>query len=193
MVRFAGPPLPDRTGNHGRSVDPAGKGVRVRDAAGRFVGAAGPARRISGKSAARKPKADWREVFLARLQESSNITLACHLARVDTGTAYRERRKKPGFDAAWNAALLIGYELLESETLARLRKGELKTDERKYDIPNALRLLKAHAEAAAAERARQEDLDEQDVLDSIDAMIDSMRERAAANAAIIAEAADDAG
>jgi hypothetical protein len=35
----------------------------------------------------------------------------------------------------------------------------------------------------AHERAAQDDRSEQEVLDSIDAMIDSMRERAAANAA----------
>ncbi len=40
-----------------------------------------------------------------------------------------------------------------------------------------------HRQSVAHERAAQDDRSEQEVLDSIDAMIDSMRERAAANAA----------
>lgn len=44
----------------------------------------------------------------------------------------------------------------------------------------------------ASERARREDLDEQDVLESIDRMIGQMRERAAANTALLAEDTDDA-
>lgn len=85
-----------------------------------------------------------------------------------------------------------GYDLLELETLFRLRNGKVRGEDRKHDIANAIRLLKAHSETMASERARREDLDEQDVLESIDRMIDQMRERAAANTALLAEDTDDA-
>ena len=72
--------------------------------------------------------------------------------------------------------------------LHRLRTGE---SDRKYDNATAIRLLAAHRETIARERARRDNRDEQAVLDSIDAMIDQMRERAAANAALLAEEGDD--
>jgi hypothetical protein len=56
----------------------------------------------------------------------------------------------------------------------------------KFDIANAIRLLAAHKVAIAQERAQQDDGDEQAVFDSIDAMIDQMRERSIANAATLA-------
>ena len=166
-----------------------------RDAKGRFVAAHGarPKRRAANRKTARKgPPRNWRDLFLAKLAETSNITVACKAARIDTSQAYKERRDKPDVRTAWRGALLEGYENLELETLCRLRHGELRNDERKFDIANALRLLKVHAEEVARERARREDRDEQDVLDSLDRMIESMRERAAANAAIPAEPDDDA-
>lgn len=141
-----------------------------------------------------KPKRGkhWREHFLAALSATSNISAACAAAIVDRSDAYKARNSEPTFAAAWRSALLEGYEALELETLCRLREGELRSDERKFDIANALRLLKAHSEAVAAERARREDLDEQDVLDSLDRMIESMRERAAGHSGIVTGNDDDA-
>ena len=134
----------------------------------------------------------WRALFLAELAASSNVTAACLAAGVSSARAYNARREEPDFAVAWRNALFEGYELLELETLFRLRNGEARSEERKHDIANAIRLLKAHSETMASERARREDLDEHDVLDSIDRMIDQMRERAAANTAVLSEDTDDA-
>ena len=66
------------------------------------------------------------------------------------------------------------------ETLAFLRGGEAA---RKFDVTGAIRLLTMHREFMATERAAADNRSEQDVLDAIDATIDEMRERQAANAA----------
>ena len=184
--------------------EPADEGVCARptprrDAAGRFVAADGTSRArkrrgpAGGKKARTKPPKDWKHRFLARLAETSNVSAASDFAGIDSSLAYKTRRNEPSFNASWRGALLEGYENLELETLCRLREGELRSDERKFDIANALRLLKAHAEAVAAERARREDRDEEDILESLDRKIEAMRERAAANAAAAAELEDDAG
>jgi hypothetical protein len=191
-------------------IDPAGDAARVpavarlRDSRGRFVAAAGASKRSLKPK--RKPKATarakaarakrgkaWREGFLATLAETSNVTAACTAAGIDSSDAYKLRRSDSGFRAAWRGALLEGYDNLELETLGRLREGELRSDERKFDIANALRLLKAHAEAVAAERARREDCDEQDLLESLDRKIEAMRRRAAAGVAMLAESDGEPG
>ena len=188
-------------------IDPAGDAARVpavarlRDSRGRFVAAAGASKRSLKPK--RKPKATararakrgkaWRDRFLATLAETSNVTAACTAAGIDSSDAYKLRRSDSGFRAAWRGALLEGYDNLELETLGRLREGELRSDERKFDIANALRLLKAHAEAVAAERARREDCDEQDLLESLDRKIEAMRRRAAAGVAMLAESDGEPG
>jgi hypothetical protein len=125
----------------------------------------------------------WRVYFLAALAETSNVTAACAASGASPSRAYKVRREDPAFAAAWRNALYEGYENLELEVLHRLRTGE---SDRKYDNASAIRLLAAHRETIARERARRDNRDEQAVLDSIDAMIDEMRERAAANAALLA-------
>lgn len=188
-------------------IDPAGDAARVpavarlRDSRGRFVAAAGASKRslkpkrkpkATARARAKRSKA-WRDRFLATLAETSNVTAACTAAGIASSDAYKLRRNDSGFQAAWRSALLEGYDNLELETLGRLREGELRSDERKFDIANALRLLKAHAEAVAAERARREDCDEQDLLDSLDRKIEAMRRRAAAGVAMLAESDGEPG
>jgi hypothetical protein len=192
-------------------IDPPGGAARVarvqplRDARGRFFSASGQTPKARLAAQKRKEKAEdpatkakpkrgkhWREQFLAALSETSNISAACTAAAVDRRDAYKARNSEPAFAAAWRAALLEGYEALELETLCRLREGELRSDDRKFDIANALRLLKAHAEAVAAERARREDRDEEDILESLDRKIEAMRQRAAANGATPTSADVDA-
>ena len=171
----------------------------LRDVRGRFFSASGQPRKsgladrkrketakLTANKAKPKRGKHWRDHFLSALSATSNISAACAAAIVDRSDAYKARNSEPAFAAAWRSALLEGYEALELETLCRLREGELRSDERRFDIANALRLLKAHSEAVASERARREDRDEQDVLDSLDRMIESMRERAASNAAFVA-------
>lgn len=141
----------------------------------------------------REPKAEgeggplpknWRAQFLAALAETSNVTAACGACKATPSRAYKARREEPAFARAWRDALYEGYENLEMEVLHRLRNGDA---ERKHDNANAIRLLAAHRETIARERARRDNRDEQAVLDSIDAMIDQMREQAAANAALLSE------
>lgn len=126
----------------------------------------------------------WRTYFLAALVETSNVTRSAERAGISVSRAYRVRREHPGFAAEWRQALCEGYENLEMELLGYLRDPDAG---RKMDVANAIRLLAQHRQSVAHERAAQDDRSEQEVLDSIDAMIDSMRERAAANAAQLSE------
>ncbi|MEQ1716660.1 MAG: hypothetical protein ABL907_11850, partial [Hyphomicrobium sp.] len=88
----------------------------------------------------------------------------------------------------WQVALAQGYENLEMELLGYLRDP---APDRKMDVANAIRLLTLHRQSVAQQRAHADDRSEQDVLDSIDQMIDDMRQRAAANALQLT-AADEA-
>jgi len=134
----------------------------------------------------------WRTYFLQALAETSNVRLSAERADVSPSRAYKARREDAGFRAAWAAALLEGYEHLEMEMLGHLRSPD---PAHKFDVTAAIRAISLHRETIAAERARAGDRDKQSVLDSIDAMIDQMRERRAANAVAIAETAepDDGG
>jgi hypothetical protein len=61
------------------------------------------------------------------------------------------------------------------------------------DVPAALRLLAAHRDTVERRRAVNAEEDEQALLESIDRFIDDMRERRAANTAILIEAKADDG
>jgi hypothetical protein len=135
----------------------------------------------------------WRRIFLAVLGKTSDIDVACKAARVTRDFAFSARRVETDFAIAWRRALLEGYENLELETLLYLRTGRRPHEETPFDVANAIRLIKGQADVVARERARREDDDEQAVLDSIDRMLDRMRERAAANAALLEDGADEPG
>jgi hypothetical protein len=127
----------------------------------------------------------WRGLFLDMLAETFNVSASAKAAGVTTSRAYKVRRCEPDFARRWNEALLKGYEHLEMETLHRLRAGTGK-DDPKYDTANALRLLAMHKENAAKEKARQEEMDEDAILASIDAKIDAMRARESEMAEMLA-------
>jgi len=171
--------------------------VRPRGADGRFVASAGPQHKKKSITLTRRQREQagegvldkhWRTYFLQALAETSNVTQSAATAGIASSRAYKVRREDPEFAAQWREALREGYDHLEMEVLGCLRAGD---PARKIDVASAIRLLTMHRATVAAERARGEQRDPQAVLDSIDAMIDQMRERRAANAAIIAEAADD--
>lgn len=124
----------------------------------------------------------WRGDFLQALAQTSNVTAAAAAVGACTGRVYKARRLEPDFAAAWRAALFEGYQNLEMEVLGYLRAPD---PARKLDIPGAIRLLTLHREEAARERSFADNRNEQEVLDSIDAMIDEMRGRTAANAALL--------
>jgi hypothetical protein len=127
-----------------------------------------------------------RTYFLQALAETSNVRQSAETAGISPSRAYKVRREDEAFAAAWRAALLEGYDHLEMEALGYLRAAD---PSRKFDVASAIRLLTMHRETVAAERARSGGYGRESVLDSIDAMIDQIRERRAANAAVIAEQA----
>ncbi len=125
----------------------------------------------------------WRTYFLQKLAESSNVTASAACAGVATSRAYKTRREDPRFAAAWHDALVEGYQHLEMEVLGHLRAAD---PDKKFDVANALRLLAAHkATIAAQKRIDPEEEDDQAVFDSIDRMIDEMRERSLAGDAAL--------
>ena len=126
----------------------------------------------------------WRTYFLQKLAETSNVTASAAAAGVATSRAYKTRREDARFAAAWHAALVEGYQHLEMEALGFLRDP---SPDRKFDIANALRLLAAHkASIEKARAAPADEEDDQEVFDSIDRMIDEMRERSLADDAPLA-------
>jgi len=162
----------------------------ARGADGRFVASAVPeiSRKTRTKITPRQRKEGgekkvdkhWRTYFLQSLAETSNVTGSARSAGVAPSRAYKTRREDAAFAAQWRAALLEGYDHLEMEALGYLRAADPR---RKFDIANAIRLLTMHRETVAAERARSAEASDGSVLDTIDTVIEQMRQRRAANAA----------
>lgn len=125
----------------------------------------------------------WRTAFLAVLAETSNVSAAALAAGVHLSRPYKLRRNDPDFARDWRGALLEGYENLELELLHRLRFGETKDGEMKFDNANALRLLGLHRETVARERAMREDEDIGAVRASLQAKIAQLREQVVARRA----------
>ena len=130
----------------------------------------------------------WRGTFLAMLAETSNVSAAASTAGVHLSRPYKLRRNDPDFARDWRGALLEGYENLELELLHRLRFGETKDGEMKFDNANALRLLGLHRETVARERAMREDEDIGAVRASLQAKIAQLREQVLARRAAGEEA-----
>jgi hypothetical protein len=61
---------------------------------------------------------ECREIFLAKLADTSNVTASAKAAGHPARRFYDERRKSKPFAAAWHIALCDGYARLESELLA---------------------------------------------------------------------------
>ena len=126
----------------------------------------------------------WRKTFLETLAETSCVRQAAGAANKTTPWLYAERRRDADFARAWRTALADGYDALESELLAYLRERD---PERKMDVAGALRLLAAHRETVAGERARMEHSDEAAILDRLNAKLDAMRRNELALEATLAE------
>lgn len=135
-----------------------------------------------------KSNRHWRAEFLAALAETSNVTAAAATAGVHVSRPYKVRRQEPGFAREWRSALLEGYEYLEMEVLHRMRFGDPKEGDRKFDNATALRLLGLHRDTVAQERAIRENDDITAVRASIDAKLCELREQA-----IKRRAANDSG
>lgn len=126
----------------------------------------------------------WQRLFLERLAETSNVTAAQQRVQISKSHIYKTKRKDPDFALQWLKALSEGYDNLEMELLCRMRGGEAR-DGVRYDNATALRLLAQHRANAERGRALRNVDDEQATLDSIDALFREMRERRAANAALL--------
>lgn len=135
-----------------------------------------------GRAAAGKA---WRKTFLAELARTSNVSASARAAQVDASTAYKTRRAEPAFAPQWFEALCEG-ELPGATTPA----GKAR---RKFDNATAFRLLAAHRAAVQRERGRNDYAYEDEVLASIDAKLEKMRQRRIAMRAAAAAAADDSG
>ena len=135
----------------------------------------------------------WTRAFLAALADTSNVAAAARAASIDVSTAYHRRRADAAFNREWQVALCEGYDNLEMELLHRLRSGEVKPatgtkrGARSFDNATAFRLLAAHRESAARERAVREQVSAADIRASIDRKVEELRERVLA-----AKAARDA-
>lgn len=155
---------------------------------------------IEGKRAAarlsprtRPNRVQWMPKFLAALAETSNVTAAADFARVTTAHVYKLRREDAEFARKWQGALCEGYDNLEFELLARLRGGIVGDgDGRKFDNAVALRLLTAHRDSVTRERALRDNESAAQIVESINAKLEAMRERAmAAGRDVWAEDGDD--
>ncbi|EIZ78281.1 hypothetical protein WSK_3163 [Novosphingobium sp. Rr 2-17] len=147
-----------------------------------------PAKKRAAKRVSSAPR-DWRKAFLNALAATSNVTASAKAAEITTSRAYEARRVDPRFYRQWQEALCEGYDHLELSLLQRLREGEVKSAPgvkrgvRVFDNAIAFRLLVAHREAAARQRAVIENRNSEAILDSINAKIEKMRERSLALAA----------
>jgi transcriptional antiterminator Rof (Rho-off) len=125
----------------------------------------------------------WIKAFLAALADTSNVAAAARAAGIDASTAYNRRRHDNEFNRQWQVALCEGYDNLELELLYRLRTGELKPPSgakraaRSFDNATAFRLLAAHRESAARERARQDHVSAEEIRAAIDRKVEELRQR----------------
>lgn len=141
----------------------------------------------AGVEPARTTHNHWRKAFLDALAETSNVSAAAAQVNVPTRTVYKLRREDADFATRWLAALHEGYDNLEMELVGYLRDP---APARKMDVTAALRLLAAHRETVERHRALAAEEDEQQVLDSIDAFLEGMRQRRIAHEQLTREAAD---
>ncbi|WP_374530620.1 hypothetical protein [Novosphingobium sp.] len=114
---------------------------------------------------------------------TSNVSAAARKAGISTTAAYEARRLNAEFNRAWQRALCEGYDHLEMELLHRLRSGEVKPATgarrgvRAFDNATAFRLLAAHRESAARQRAIRDNEDAEAIILSINAKLEKMRQR----------------
>ena len=90
----------------------------------------------------------------------------------------REAEAGKKLDKHWRTYFLAA--LIETSNVTRAAEAAGISASRAY------RVLTLHRQTVAHQRAQDDDMSEQDVLESINAMIDEMRDRASANAALLA-------
>lgn len=105
-----------------------------------------------------------RTAFLSELAASCNIRRASQAAGMTPSGVYKLRQREEEFAAAWQAALEIGYERLETALVRRALEtvGEIDidlTDARaelveKMTVEQAIRILRQHRESIRQGRPR---------------------------------------
>lgn len=126
---------------------------------------------------------NWAKSFLTELAATSNVSAAARKAGITTTKAYDTRKASAEFNRMWNEALCEGYDLLELELLKRLREGEVKPARtakrgvRSFDNATALRLLVAHRQSAARQRALRDNEDTEAILASINTKLEGIKRR----------------
>jgi hypothetical protein len=112
-----------------------------------------------------------RATFLDHLAGTCNIKEAAALAGMTAPSVYHLRRKDEDFAAEWGKALIVGYEMLETELLGHVLAGGGDTieraDGRTIKVDDAIRLLGLHRNSLNGKwkggpplkRARPEDTD----------------------------------
>ena len=118
----------------------------------------------------------WKRVFLDALAETSNVAGSARQAGIAPRVAYRTRRCCEDFAADWRAALFEGYTNLEMEVLGYLRDP---APAHKMDVTAALRLLAAHKETIAQERATRANVSAAEVRASIERKVEELRKKVA--------------
>ncbi|HEY8604985.1 hypothetical protein [Tsuneonella suprasediminis] len=141
-----------------------------------------PARRVAPRAA--QPGRKWRERFIQRLGETSNVAASAAHAHISTREVYALRRSDPTFAASWQSALYEGYLNLEMEVLGHLRDP---APDRKLDVANALRLLSAHKDTVSKERAVRTHISKAELRESLARKVEAMRRKVEAERAADAE------
>ncbi len=94
-----------------------------------------------------------RETFLDHLAATCNVREAAAVIGVIPGSVYSLRRREPKFAAAWEEALGLGYQMLETRVVGHVLAGGTRLDPLgcgvdsslgPIDFESALRLLMAH-------------------------------------------------
>lgn len=131
-----------------------------------------------------------RATFFDHLAGTCNVKEAAALAGMTPPSVYHLRRKDEEFAEEWHKALLVGYEMLETELLGHVLAGGGATieraDGRTIKMDDAIRLLGLHRASLQGKkrsgpplrRARPEDTDAA-IMRKLDA-IDRARARKAA-------------
>ena len=102
-----------------------------------------------------------RETFLDHLAATCNVREAAAVIGVIPGSVYSLRRREPKFAAAWEEALALGYQMLETRVVGHVLAGGTRHDPLgcgvdsnlgPIDFESALRLLVAHRNAPGKPR-----------------------------------------
>lgn len=110
---------------------------------------------------------NWKEVFIAALLKSSNVTAACRKAKISRSFAYDERNRDAEFAALWDDTLEMALDDAESEAWRRAvkgtvsnrqfdKEGNLISTTRQYSDTLLIFMLKAHRPDKYRETIRQE-------------------------------------